>query len=79
MTHSMGPSPLRQPSGVVAGDMQAALSLVPGLTFLMHEAHRAELWEIAETLSNALTEMTHWIECNSGENCNEERTVYERH
>jgi hypothetical protein len=49
------------PPRLVSGE-EAAMALVPSMTFLVHEAHRAGLDEISDMLTQTLANMTRWIE-----------------
>jgi hypothetical protein len=47
---------------VFRSNSEAAMALVPSMTFLVHEAHRAGLDEISDMLTQTLADMTRWIE-----------------
>lgn len=47
---------------IFRSNSEAAMALVPSMTFLVREAHRAGLDEISDMLTQTLADMTRWIE-----------------
>jgi hypothetical protein len=62
MTQAYAETCGRSERALMGSGSEAAMALVPSMTFLVHEAHRAGLDEISDMLTQTLANMTRWIE-----------------